>query len=73
MASSAPVRNRSHEDFTVHSMSSKDVDFLDEKMTLKFIDSIQPKTMVIATAKVGGICSNLNYPIESLKANLRIQ
>ena len=73
MAGSAPVRNRSHKDFTVHSMSRKDVDFLDEKLTLKFIDSIQPKTIVIAAAKVDGKCSNLNYPIGSLKANLRIQ
>jgi GDP-L-fucose synthase len=54
-------------------MSRKDVDFLDEKLTLKYIDSVQPETIVIAAAKVGGIGSNKNYPVEFLEANLRIQ
>lgn len=73
MVGSALVRNLSRNGLNVHSMSRKNVDFLDEKLTLKYIDSIQPETIVIAAAKVGGIGSNNNYPVEFLEANLRIQ
>ena len=73
MVGSAIVRNLSQHGLKVYSMSRKDVDFLDEKSTLNFIDKIQPDAIVIAAAKVGGIAANNRSPVEFLEKNIRIQ
>jgi GDP-L-fucose synthase len=73
MVGSAIVRKFEEFDLKVTPMSRSEVDFEDEKSTLKYIDLIQPDALVIAAAKVGGISANQNSPVEFLEANLRIQ
>ena len=73
MVGSALVQKFSELDFDVIPLSRKDVDFLDEKRTLSFIERIQPQSMIIAAAKVGGIGANSLKPVEFLETNLRIQ
>jgi GDP-L-fucose synthase len=73
MVGSAILRKFEEFDQKVTPMSRRDVDFEDETSTLKYIDLIQPESMVIAAAKVGGISANQNSPVEFLETNLRIQ
>ncbi len=73
MVGSAIVRKFEEFDLKVIPMSRSDVDFEDEKSTLKYIDLIQPDSLVIAAAKVGGISANQDSPVEFLEANLRMQ
>jgi GDP-L-fucose synthase len=73
MVGSAIVRKFEEFDLKVTPMSRRDVDFEDETSTLKYIDLMQPESLVIAAAKVGGISANQNYPVEFLETNLRIQ
>ena len=73
MVGSAIVRKFEEVGLKVSPMSRREVDFEDEKSTLEYIDLIQPDSMVIAAAKVGGISANQNSPVEFLEANLRIQ
>jgi GDP-L-fucose synthase len=53
MVGSAIVRKFTEFGFKVSPMSRKEVDILDEKSTLKYIDLIHPYSIVIAAAKVG--------------------
>jgi GDP-L-fucose synthase len=46
---------------------------LDEKSTLEYIKVIQPDTLIVAAAKVGGISANNSHPVDFLETNLRIQ
>jgi GDP-L-fucose synthase len=73
MVGSAIVRKFIEFGLKVSPMSRKEVDILDEKSALKYIDLIQPDSIVIAAAKVGGIAANKNYPVEFLETNLKIQ
>jgi len=73
MVGSAIVRKFRELGLNVTPMSRKEVDFTDEKSTLKYIDSIKPDSMIIAAAKVGGILANKSSPVEFLETNLRIQ
>ena len=73
MVGSAIVRKFTEFGLKVSPMSRKEVDILDEKSTLKYIDLVQPDSIVIAAAKVGGIAANKNYPVEFLETNLKIQ
>ena len=49
------------------------VDLMDFAATKKLLDSIQPKLVVDAAAKVGGIGANYTKPVEFLANNLQIQ
>jgi GDP-L-fucose synthase len=73
MVGSAILRKFTEFGLKVSPMSRKEVDILDEKSTLKYIDLVQPDSIVIAAAKVGGIAANKNYPVEFLETNLKIQ
>jgi GDP-L-fucose synthase len=73
MVGSAIVRKFTEFGLKVSPMSRKEVDIIDEKSTLKYIDLVQPDSIVIAAAKVGGIAANKNYPVEFLETNLKIQ
>ncbi|WP_159805814.1 GDP-L-fucose synthase family protein [Cellulomonas citrea] len=53
--------------------SSKEVDLRDRDATRRLFDEIQPTTVVVAAARVGGILANDTYPAEFLSENLRIQ
>ena len=73
MVGSAILRKFTEFGLKVSPMSRKEVDILDEKSTLKYLDLVQPDSIVIAAAKVGGIAANKNYPVEFLETNLKIQ
>lgn len=73
MVGSAIVRKFTEFGLKVSPMSRKEVDIIDEKSTLNYIDLVQPDSIVIAAAKVGGIAANKNYPVEFLETNLKIQ
>jgi len=73
MVGSALVQKFSELAYNVISLSRKNVDFLDENSTLSFVEKIQPQSMIIAAAKVGGISANNLKPVEFLETNLRIQ
>lgn len=53
--------------------SSREVDLRDRDATRRLFDEIEPTTVVIAAARVGGILANDTYPTEFLSENLRIQ
>lgn len=53
--------------------SRKQLDLTDFKKTEEFFKRNQPDYVIIAAAKVGGIYSNSNYPVEFLLDNLKIQ
>ena len=54
-------------------ISSKDVDLLDRKATFEYLKYLKPKAVIDAAAKVGGISSNKNFPVEFLSENIQIQ
>jgi GDP-L-fucose synthase len=58
---------------SVVGVSSKDFDLLDRDATFNYINSLKPKIVIDAAAKVGGISANNNYPVEFLSENLQIQ
>lgn len=53
--------------------SSSTVDLRDRDATFGYVRRIQPKTVIVAAARVGGILANSTYPAEFLSDNLRIQ
>ena len=54
-------------------ISSKEVDLLDRKATFEYLKNLKPKVVIDAAAKVGGISSNNNFPVEFLSENIQIQ
>jgi GDP-L-fucose synthase len=53
--------------------SSTELDLKDRDAVFAFFRETQPKHVVLAAAKVGGILANSTYPVEFLSDNLRIQ
>ncbi len=54
-------------------MSRYEVDLVDTDATLNYVKKIEPDTLIIAAAKVGGIAANNSWPVEFLETNLKIQ
>jgi len=50
-----------------------DLNLLNRSATFSYIESLKPRIVVDAAAKVGGIGANSNYPVEFLSENLQIQ
>lgn len=50
-----------------------ELDLTDRETVFRFMREVQPRYMVIAAAKVGGILANDTYPVDFLSVNLRIQ
>jgi GDP-L-fucose synthase len=50
-----------------------DLNLLNRSATFSYIESLRPRIVVDAAAKVGGIGANSNYPVEFLSENLQIQ
>jgi GDP-L-fucose synthase len=73
LAGSAIVRELTRIGKPVVGISSKDVDLLDREATFNYINSLKPKIVIDAAARVGGISANNNYPVEFLSENIRIQ
>ena len=53
--------------------SRKNLDLLDQKKTLNFINKNKPKLVIIAAARVGGIIANSTLKDKFLYENLQIQ
>jgi GDP-L-fucose synthase len=73
LAGSAIVRELTRIGKPIVGISSKDVDLLDRDATFNYINSLKPKIVIDAAARVGGISANNNYPVEFLSENIRIQ
>jgi GDP-L-fucose synthase len=54
-------------------ISSKEVNLLDRKATFEYLQKLQPKVVIDAAAKVGGISANNNFPVDFLSENIQIQ
>ena len=57
----------------VFGYSRNEVDLLDQRGVYKLFKDHKPKIVVNATARVGGILANNNYPYQFLMENLQIQ
>jgi GDP-L-fucose synthase len=53
--------------------TSSEVDLRDSASTYAFFDRTNPRYVVMAAAKVGGIMANATYPADFLSDNIRIQ
>jgi len=73
LAGSAIVRELTRIGKPVVGISSKDVDLLDRNAIFNYLNKLKPNAVIDAAAKVGGISSNNNYPVEFLSENIRIQ
>jgi GDP-L-fucose synthase len=74
LVGSAIVRKLEAEGFTdIVGRTSAELDLKDRDAVFAFMAEQQPKYVVLAAAKVGGILANSTYPVEFLSDNLRIQ
>ena len=74
LVGSAIRRRLLAEGFTdVVGVSSAELDLTDRPAVFDFFRETQPRHVVLAAAKVGGILANSTYPVDFLSDNLRIQ
>jgi len=73
LAGSAIVRELERVNKKVIGISSKDLNLLDRAKTFTYIKDLKPTVIIDAAAKVGGVGSNIAYPVEFLTQNLQIQ
>ena len=74
LAGSAIVRRLQAAGFeNVIGRTSSELDLRDREPVLEFLEEIEPRYLVLAAAKVGGILANNTYPVDFLSDNLRIQ
>ena len=74
LVGSAICRKLESEGFThIVGRTHAELDLMDRDAVFAFIRETQPRYMVIAAAKVGGILANDTFPVDFLSENLRIQ
>jgi GDP-L-fucose synthase len=74
MVGSAVWRRLEAAGFTdLRGATSSEVDLRDREATFAYLRQVEPRYVVLAAAKVGGIVANDTYPVEFLSDNLRIQ
>ncbi|MDN4477435.1 GDP-L-fucose synthase [Demequina sp. SYSU T00039] len=74
LVGSAIVRRLEGAGFTnIVGRSSAELDLKDRDATFAFMREVQPRYVVLAAAKVGGIMANSTYPVDFLSDNMRIQ
>ncbi|ANI38655.1 GDP-L-fucose synthase family protein [Mycolicibacterium vaccae] len=74
MVGSAIVRRLQAAGFeNVVGRTSAELDLKDRDAVFAYMREIEPKYVVLAAAKVGGILANSTYPVDFLSDNLRIQ
>ncbi len=74
LVGSALVRNLRASGFeNLVTRSHAELDLLDEKATLAFLQAEKPDHVFLAAAKVGGIVANNSYPADFIRDNLAIQ
>lgn len=74
MVGSAIVRRLQAAGFdNIVGRTSTELDLKDRDAVFAYMRGIQPKYVVLAAAKVGGILANNSYPVDFLSDNVRIQ
>lgn len=74
LVGSAIVRRLQNAGFTnIVGKTSAELDLRDRVAVFDFIGQTQPRYVVLAAAKVGGILANSTYPVDFLSDNIRIQ
>lgn len=74
LAGSAIVRRLQIAGFeNIIGRTSGKLDLRDRAPVFEFFESVKPRYVVLAAAKVGGILANNTFPVEFLSDNLRIQ
>jgi GDP-L-fucose synthase len=74
LVGSAIWRNLETKDFSnLVGRSSSDMDLKNRDDVFAFFAKTEPRYVVLAAAKVGGILANKTYPVDFLSDNLRIQ
>jgi GDP-L-fucose synthase len=74
MVGSAIHRKLLSESFTdVVARTRTELDLTNRDATFEFFGTVQPRVVVLAAAKVGGILANNTYPVDFLSENLQIQ
>lgn len=74
LVGSAIWRNLEAQGFTnLVGKSSAELDLTNRDDVFAYMREIQPKYLVLAAAKVGGILANSTYPVDFLSDNIRIQ
>jgi len=74
LVGSAIWRRLESEGFTeLVGRSSSQLDLKDRAVVFDFFARTQPRYVILAAAKVGGILANSTYPVDFLSENLRIQ
>ena len=74
LVGSAIWRRLEREGFTrLVGRSSAELDLKDRDAVFAFFREVQPRYVVLAAAKVGGILANSTYPVDFLSENIRIQ
>lgn len=74
LVGSAIWRRLESEGFTdLVGRSSQELDLKDRSAVFEFFAKAQPRYVVLAAAKVGGILANSTYPVDFLSENLQIQ
>lgn len=74
LVGSAIWRKLTDEGFTnLVGQSSSELDLKDRNEVFDFFAATEPRYVVLAAAKVGGILANNTYPVDFLSENLRIQ
>ncbi len=68
---SAVCRRLSHEKVVVLTKARKELDLCDESAVRSYFQQHRPKAVVFASAKVGGIKANNDFPVQFLVDNLR--
>lgn len=72
MVGSAIVRRLASEDCEVLTADRETADLTRQVETESLVANIKPDAVVIAAAKVGGICANNSFPVDFLHDNLAI-
>lgn len=74
LVGSAIQRKLEAEGFTdIVGKSSAELDLKDRDAVFAYFETIKPRYVALAAAKVGGIMANSTYPVDFLSDNMRIQ
>jgi GDP-L-fucose synthase len=73
MVGSALVRRLAQINCSLLTVDRKDLDFLRQDDTERFVASSKPDVVIMAAAKVGGIHANSTFPAEFIYENLVVQ
>ena len=73
LVGSAIVRELERNGENYQAISSSDLDLLDRKETLKYVERLKPTSIINAAARVGGIGFNKIWPVDVFGQNMQIE